>query len=62
MGVNAKTKGGNTNDPEVLNLVYVAQQSDGTYKVTKSREYVDTVKFARFGELVQKELAAAASE
>ena len=61
MGVYAKTPGGNISDSDVLNLVYVDKQADGTYKVTKSREYIDTAMYARFAEQVKQEALAAAS-
>ncbi|THH17545.1 hypothetical protein EUX98_g9107 [Antrodiella citrinella] len=57
-GIQGKTKGGNVYDPEVLFFVYTAEQSDGTIKVTKSKEYVDTVRFAKFAEVVKQELTA----
>ncbi|KAH8107231.1 hypothetical protein BXZ70DRAFT_1074830 [Cristinia sonorae] len=59
MAMRATTKGGASNDEiEVMNVLYVAEQADGTHKVTKSKEYVDTVKWTKFAEAVQKELSA----
>ncbi|KAH8107230.1 hypothetical protein BXZ70DRAFT_284707 [Cristinia sonorae] len=59
MVVHATTKGGVSNrDIEMINVLYVAEQADGTYKVKKSKEYVDTVKYVKFAADVQKELLA----
>ena len=60
MGVRIRTHGGNTNDPEVINIVEVAEQADGTFKVTGTREYVDTARFYKFGEALQKEVSGSA--
>ena len=46
------------NDQEVVNMVSVGEQADGTWKVTRSREYVDTAKFVKFGEAARKEMGA----
>lgn len=61
MAVDMKTKGGNVNDQELLTLLYIAEQSDGSFKATKCREFVDTLKFTSFGQAVQKELAASSA-
>lgn len=51
------TKGGVSNgDPEVMNIFHLAKQPDGSYKVQRSKEYLDTAKFAVFSEAVRKEL------
>ncbi|TCD60734.1 hypothetical protein EIP91_009617 [Steccherinum ochraceum] len=56
--IRGTTKGGNVNDADMVNMVYVREEADETWRVTKSREYVDTAKFAQFGAAVQKEMAA----
>lgn len=56
LDVHVKTKGGNTSDSTPLNLIYVAEQPDGSYKVYKTREFVDTHKYTAFNEAIKKEL------
>lgn len=53
--VHVKTPGGNINDSEILVLLYVTEQPDGSFKVSKAREFVDTAKFAKFDADVKKE-------
>jgi len=58
MSVSGKTKGGNVSELEVLNLVYTAEQPDGTTKAIKSREFIDTARMAKFAEALKLEMTA----
>ena len=50
-----KTKGGNVSETEVILMLYLSEQPDGSFKVCKVRDFVDTLKFAKFDADVKKE-------
>lgn len=50
-----KTKGGNVSETEVILMLYLSEQPDGSFKVYKVRDFVDTLKFAKFDADLKKE-------
>ena len=59
MKVIAVDKEGVKSEQEVLHIVYVVEQPDGSLKVAKLKEFVDTAKWVHFAEVMKKKMAAA---
>lgn len=53
--ISATTKDGTSNDDsEKICIAYVAKQADGSYKVQKCKEFLDTARTSKFWASVQK--------